>query len=415
MGPHLRLRQLMSALGTEITLVSPSRSIRTLFIVGSILAFFTATLALIRAATVHEVVDLAVFQDAGAAYLHGKPLYSDGFLTRSGLRFIYPPIAAVLFAPLVLLDTINLQFAWTAINIVLVWWVLNALLRRLDVARPPLVACAALGVALLMEPVRSNLDLGQINIVLMALVVADCTESVPKRFRGIATAVAASIKITPAAFGLYLLARGDVASIKRAIVTAASLAMVGFWLLPSASAYFWRTEFFATERGGKYEFGRNQALTGLLARLGAEGSVRTFLWLILATAVVGGAAWSARRFVRSGETVVAFSVIALASLLAAPFAVNHHWVYGVLLIPLAVAGRYRSWRPLLIVSIVVFILNPYRVLDGIDASTAWPELVVRQVVGNAQCLMAVVLLVAAVLQARARQATREPELAVALV
>ncbi|MDI9933184.1 glycosyltransferase family 87 protein [Rhodococcus sp. IEGM 1354] len=363
----------------------------------------------------HEVVDLAVFQDAGTAYLHKMPLYSDEFPTRSGLRFIYPPIAAVMFAPLVLLDTITLQFNWTALNIVLVWWVLNALLRRLDVVRPALIACSALGVALLMEPVRSNLDLGQINIVLMALVVADCTDSVPNRFRGIATAVAASVKVTPAAFGLYLLARGDVASIKRALVTAATLAMVGFWLLPGASAYFWHTEFFATERGGVYEFGRNQALTGLISRLGAEGSVRTALWLILATAVVGAAVWSARRFVRSGETVVAFAVIALASLLAAPFAVNHHWVYGVVLLPLAIADRYRSWRPLLMLAIIVFVLNPYRVLDGIGPSTAWSEVVVRQVVGNAQCLIGVVLLIAAVLQARSRHATRKPELENSLV
>ena len=46
------------------------------------------------------LLDVGVFRDAGRALLDGNPLYSDDFPTRSGFRFIYPPIAALLFAPL---------------------------------------------------------------------------------------------------------------------------------------------------------------------------------------------------------------------------------------------------------------------------------------------------------------------------
>ncbi|MGV8871704.1 MAG: glycosyltransferase family 87 protein [Rhodococcus sp. (in: high G+C Gram-positive bacteria)] len=361
------------------------------------------TLLLLRAVNIHQI-DLAVFQDAGSAYLHHMPLYSEDFPTRSGLRFIYAPIAAVLFSPLALFGGVTLQVTWTAVNIVLIWWVLASVLRSLNVARPALIATAALGGALWLEPVRSTFDFGQINIVLMALVVADCTGAIPRRLRGIGIALAASIKITPAAFGLFLLVRRDFTALARSIAAVGIIAALGFWLLPGASSYFWLTEFFATERGGGHAFVRNQAFTGVLARLGADGTVKNLLWAVFAAIVVAATAWSARRFAQSGEPVVAFAVVALASLLAAPFAVSHHWVYSVLLIPLALAPQYRSWRPLLALAIVVFVTGPHNVLSGIDANTGLFELIWRQAIGNSQCFIAIALLIAAVLQARKRTA-----------
>ncbi|MDZ7917270.1 MAG: glycosyltransferase family 87 protein [Rhodococcus sp. (in: high G+C Gram-positive bacteria)] len=368
---------------------------------GVVASAAIATVLLVRAVTDHQV-DLAVFQDAGAAYLNGMPLYSEDFPTRSGLRFIYAPIAAVLFAPLTLLGSVSLQLIWTAVNIALVWWVLISVLRKLDVSRPALLGTAALGVALLLEPVRSNFGFGQINIILMALVVADCTGAIPRRLRGVGIALAASIKITPAAFGLFLLVRRDFASIARAVAAVGIIAALGFWLLPGASAYFWLTEFFATERGGGHGFSRNQAFTGVLARLGADGVLKDALWAVFAAIVVAAAAWSARRFARSGENMVAFAIVALASLLAAPFAVSHHWVYSVLLIPLALAPQYRSWRPMLLAAIVVFAAGPHTVLSAIDSDTGLFEIIWRQALGNAQCFTAIALLIAAVLQARKR-------------
>ncbi|MFI8568677.1 glycosyltransferase family 87 protein [Rhodococcus sp. NPDC078407] len=368
---------------------------------GTTLTIAIVAVLLVRAVTVHQI-DLAVFQDAGAAYLNRTPLYSEDFPTRSGLRFIYAPIAAVLFAPLALLASVPLQMVWTAVNIALVWWVLTSVLRKLGIARPALAGSAALGVALLLEPVRSNFGFGQINVILMALVVADCTGAIPRRLRGVGIALAASIKITPAAFGLLLLVRRDFASIARAAAAVGVIAAVGFWLLPGASVYFWLTEFFATERGGGHGFERNQAFTGVLARLGAEGMLKDALWAVFAVIVVAAAAWSARQFVRTGENMVALAIVALASLLAAPFAVSHHWVYSVLLIPLAIAPQYRTWRPMLVASIAVFAAGPHSVLSGINSGTGTFEFVWRQAVGNAQCFTAIALLVAAVLQARSR-------------
>src|SRR6202011_1001572 len=70
-----------------------------------------------------------------------------------------------------------------------------------------------------LEPIRSNFDFGQINVVLMTLVMADC---LPRRTpwpRGMLLGVAIALKLTPAVFLLYFLLRRDTRAL---LVTAAS-------------------------------------------------------------------------------------------------------------------------------------------------------------------------------------------------
>ena len=62
---------------------------------------------------------------------------------------------------------------------------------------------------LLLEPVRSTLAYGQVNIVLMALVALDCLTAEPRWPRGALTGLAAALKLTPAAFVLFFLLRRD--------------------------------------------------------------------------------------------------------------------------------------------------------------------------------------------------------------
>lgn len=347
------------------------------------------------------LMDLDVFRDAGYAYLHYTPLYTEGFHTGSGFRFIYPPFAAFLFAPMAMIGSTTLQLVWTAGLVGLTWWILDIVYRRLDVAHPSLVAAATLGPVLLLEPFRSNFAFGQINIVLMALVVADVLGVIPARFRGVGIAVAAAVKVTPAAFGLLLLLRKDIPSVVRAFGAFFAMVAFGFWLRPDSSLFFWTDEFFATDRGGDQSFFRNQALSGLIARFGFDDHTSTLLWLVGAAVIVAATAWAAFRFLRAGEDVAALAMVGLASLLAAPLAVTHHWVYSLFLIPLLVAPRYRAWWPVLVPATAIFLFGPNDLLN--DASSrGWVEHLVLETLGNSQGLVAVVVFVAGVIAARSR-------------
>ncbi|WP_225443231.1 glycosyltransferase 87 family protein [Lolliginicoccus lacisalsi] len=360
--------------------------------------------AVVHSAASGKLIDLAVFQAAGQAFLDGTPLYSDDFERPHGLRFIYAPFAAMLFAPLALIDEPLLQLAWTITSVALVWAILLMLLRhawpalRATPARAMTVATALLGVALVLEPILSTKYFGQINLVLITLVVADLTGTIPRRFRGIATGIAAAIKVTPAAFGLVFLLRKDLGSVARAIATGLATILIGFLVRPESSMWYWTYEFFRTDRAGGHSYGPNQALTGMLARTGLDGTAKDILWLAGALLIVALATWCAWRFTRRGDHVVALGLVALASLAAAPFAVTHHWVYVLVLLPIAVAPAYRAWRALVIPAIVVFIVAPHRF--AIDDPSSIAGIAYNFVVGNGQFWTAMVLLGAAFIAAR---------------
>ncbi|TFV56107.1 DUF2029 domain-containing protein [Mycobacterium sp. PS03-16] len=346
-------------------------------------------------------LDLSVFRDAGAALLNGAPLYSADFPSTSGFRFIYPPFAAVVFIPLAWVPAPVTQVLWALLNLALVWWILRICLDRLGLGRPGRLALLALGPALLLEPVRTTFGFGQINIVLMALVVADCLRAVPRRLQGVCLGLAAAIKLTPAGHALVLLARRDTAAVVKAAAVFAATIALGFLVRPVDSLWFWLREFFKVDRAGGHEFSRNQALTGVLTRSGLDGFVKDVIWLTLALVIAATAYWAARRFAHSGEPVLALGVVALAVLLASPFAVNHHWVYCLLLVPLIIAGQYRSWRPALAVAFVAFGIGPHFLLEKLDGLPRWQSLAM-QIGGNAQSLAATGLFIAAVVVARRR-------------
>jgi alpha-1,2-mannosyltransferase len=366
-------------------------------VVGVLMGLAMCTRYVVQAAT-SDLLDLSVFRDAGYAVIHNLPLYSEHFPSASGFRFIYPPFAAVLFAPMAAVPQCALQVGWSTLNLLLLWCILRTILARLCVTSPNWAALAALGPALVLEPVRSNFDFGQVNIALMALVIADCLGVLPGRLRGIGIGIAAGIKITPAAFGLVLLLRRDGAGVTRALAAFAATVVIGFLARPQASRYFWETEFLRTDRAGDHQFSRNQALTGLITRLGATGLAEEVLWMLSVAAIIAAAVFAGRRFTRSGMHVAATAVIALAALLAAPLAVTHHWTYVVFLIPLLIARQHRPWRPLLMAAGVVFAAGPHFALPGGDIADA--EALIRQVIGNAQAITGIVLLVAAVTAAR---------------
>lgn len=125
------------------TLPKPGSALR---LAGLILTAAVITAVMVRAAT-EFMLDLQVFQDAGRALLAGADLYSEGFPTRSGFRFIYPPFGAVVFLPLAPLGATVAQLAWTAATVVAVWAILAMAASRLQLQGARTLALALTGAA----------------------------------------------------------------------------------------------------------------------------------------------------------------------------------------------------------------------------------------------------------------------------
>ena len=350
----------------------------------------------------HSLIDLDVYRAATKALLSGHGLYDSLPGAPFDLKYIYPPFAAVVLVPVSFLPVVVLHVLWTLLTVGLVFWTLHVLMARLGISSTELTPLALLAPTLLLEPIRGTLGFGQVNMVIVALVVLDCTGVIPRRFRGVGIGIAAAIKVTPLAFGLLLLVRRDFASIVRAGVAFLLAAGVGALVAPGDSKLFWTDVFFDTSRGGKPWYGPNQAITGPLTRLGLTGTAETLVWIVGVLAIVAAAAYAAWHFTQNGEHIAAFSVVALASLLAAPFAASHHWSYIVVLLPLLVAPQYRSWRYPLALASVVFLLGAQWDLPGGGDRELHKWSLMQQFVGNGECLAGLMLLGAAVVVARRR-------------
>jgi alpha-1,2-mannosyltransferase len=291
-------------------------------------------------------IDLDVYRIGGRTWLRGGSLYGRLPPTPAGPRlpFTYPPIAAVLLAPLALVPATVAGTVLTLVTIALVAAVLRLFLLRLSLN--PATAGWLLPAALFLEPVRNTLTFGQVNVILMALVAFDGLAVAPPWPRGVLTGLAAAVKLTPALFVLFFLLRRDYRAAAAAALSFAAATGLGFALAGRDSARYWTSAVFHVGRVGPPGYAGNQSLQGLLARAGLSPHAPAGLaaWLVLSLAVLVVAAVGMRRALAAGEPGLALSLNAFAALLISPISWSHHWVWCVpaILTLASLARRHRS-------------------------------------------------------------------------
>lgn len=280
-------------------------------------------------------IDLDVYIRGATAVMRHEPLYG---VSVQGQPFTYPPFAALLFVPLELLGDFSSRWALTAASIACFVLVVVICARRLrmNVATAAMVGLAGLTI----EPFARNILLGQINIVLVALVVVDCFV-VPARYRGVLIGVAAGIKLVPGAFILFLVLKREWGAALRCIAAFGVTVALGGAFAPSDSLHFWSGGFSNLSRFGADAAvrGDNQSLTGGLMRLSRDLSPPPALVLILSVGVLALGLISAKRQIDAGNDVSGLVCIGFASLLASPIAWTHHWVWAVVALLVLVHGR----------------------------------------------------------------------------
>jgi alpha-1,2-mannosyltransferase len=290
-------------------------------------------------------VDLLVYRDGGRAVLDAEPLYV-GPLAH-GLPFTYPPWAAVLFTSLALLTPAAAKFVMIAGNCAAVALVATRARNALPGASdrvPAALVLAVAGAAFATEAVRTTVYLGQVNLLLLAVVLWDLLRADDRRSKGVGLGIVAGIKLTPLFFVLYLLATRRFRAAGVAVGTFLATVAVGFVLLPADSARFWLAGTFL-DAGRVYADAaapQNQSLHGLVLRLGGSATLWLSLALPLIAATVAVAAWASRR----GEELIALTLCGLCATTVCPWTWGHHWVW---LLPLgvflAMTARRQPRRP----------------------------------------------------------------------
>jgi Glycosyltransferase family 87 len=274
-------------------------------------------------AVAHTAVDFSVYLWGGHAIIHDGRLYLD---RAHGHWFTYPPFAAVVFVPVSLLPVVAARLLWELVSVAAF---VAACVTTLKLAgwRPTRTAVAAVVAAgLLLEPVYHTLFAGQINTILLALVLADVWRVARGRRAGIGVGIAAAIKLTPAIFVLvFLLARRTRAAVT-AVITFAACGLVGYLVAPAASRLYWTRFFYDTSRIDAPYIG-NQSPYGAAIRLfGGIGHVGHWYLLVSVMAGVTGLA-AAAVFARREDWLSAVAVTGATSLLVSPISWTHHWVW----------------------------------------------------------------------------------------
>ena len=275
---------------------------------------------------------------AGAHGLFSGALYSQP--TRGDL-FTYPPFAALVFVPLAWLpSTTAAQVVWALLNEAAVLALLTIAIRAV---RPDLPRRSrrlwALGLAapvLFLDPVLLAIRHGQVDILITVLVVWDLVgarrlagRTVPQ---GVATGLAAAIKLTPLIFVPYLVLTRRFKAAWRCIGTFVAAEAIAFAISPGASKAYWTHDLFDYKRvGGSLGLQglfapTNQSLLGALARINHGGVSSGLLWTLAGVFGVLGLALAAYVHFR-WSPFLGVALCATTGLLVSPVTWTHQMVW----------------------------------------------------------------------------------------
>ena len=307
-----------------------------------------------------DPVDLAVYRSGGLIVRHVRPLYNPHLAAplydwagygKLHLPFTYTPFAAIVFAVISFVPWWLSQQLSVAVDIIALLTALWLTLGGLGYARDRnRLGATLLGTAALFwtEPVLRTMYLGQVNLVLMALILWDLCQPDTARSRwwkGFGTGIAAGIKLVPLIFIPYLLLARKFRQAAMACAGFAFTVLLGFVIMPKDATKWWFDGLFV--QGGRTGFtgwAGNQSLDGLITRLTGSVNGAKPAWIVAAVLVGLAGVASAALLDRKGYLLPGLLMAALTGLLVSPISWDHHWVWiapgGVTAVHYAV----RAWQ-----------------------------------------------------------------------
>ncbi len=291
-------------------------------------------------AATYNALDFRIYMWGGHAVLHDSHLYQN---LAYGHWFTYSPFAAIVYVPVAALPLAVARVLWDLASMAALAYSC-VIIGKLAGYRPSRIMVAGVvAAAVALDPVWETLFLGQINLILLALILTDIwlvSRGSSRLAVGAGVGIAAAIKLTPAIFIVFfLLARRT----KAAFVAAGAFivcGLVGFLVAPHASTLYWEHLSHDTRRVGA-PYISNQSPYGTAIRI-AEGQGHVGAWWIivpLAFAAIG--LTTATILARRRDWLAATAVTGTTGLLVSPISWAHHWVWILPALVLLVRSGHR--------------------------------------------------------------------------
>ncbi len=313
------------------------------------------------------MIDLEVYRKGAWALLHHRNPFST-HLPGPKLPYTYTPFSTIVFVPLAVLSLKVAIGVHTCVSLIALFVVCCILARHVDdVAVHP---SRWLGLAVLLtlatygsEPVLQTLGFGQVNLVLMAMILVDLAVLSNRRGGGVLLGIATGIKLTPLVFILYLVIQRRFRLATTAAVADVATVLVGAASLPRPSVEYFTRLMWDARRVGNVNYVGNQSLNGMWVRLFRSYPASRHVLELSAAIVLALGLWTAMRARERFGDLPGIAVCAVTGLLVSPISWSHHWVWWMLpaVLLLKAAWDHRSgWLALAAVAWTVpFYAGPF--------------------------------------------------------
>ena len=312
--------------------------------------------------------------------------------------FTYPPFGAWALSPLTWFDydaAARLMIIAIALQTAVIVALVGRSLGWSWGSAFAIAPWAAILVQQCLEPFTQSVGFAQVNTAMMALVMIDVAAPPSWKGRGVASGLAAAIKLTPAIAVLIFLLRRQWRSAITMVATSITVTLLSWVISPGESTRFFFDAMWDPQRAGDAYYTSNQNLKGFVARALPENTW-SIAWAITVALALVAAVWLCLRIQAAATSVVTShsasdaavaapsavatspaspalpenlatlltaAVIMTLGLLVSPITWSHHWVWGlasvVALIAVALRLKSAPLAALALVQGVLLIMAPH--------------------------------------------------------
>lgn len=225
--------------------------------------------------------------------------------------FTYPPFGAWALSPLTWFDyetAARLMIMAIALQTAVIVALVGRSLGWSWGSAFAIAPWAAILVQQCLEPFTQSVGFAQVNTAMMALVMIDVAAPPSWKGRGVASGLAAAIKLTPAIAVLIFLLRRQWRSAITMVATSLAVTLLSWVISPGESARFFFDAMWDPQRAGDAYYTSNQNLKGFVARALPENAW-SIAWSIAVALALGAAVWLCLRIQAAATSVVTPHVI----------------------------------------------------------------------------------------------------------
>lgn len=220
--------------------------------------------------------------------------------------FTYPPFGAWALSPLTWFDyetAARLMIMAIALQTAVIVALVGRSLGWSWGSAFAIAPWAAILVQQCLEPFTQSVGFAQVNTAMMALVMIDVAAPPSWKGRGVASGLAAAIKLTPAIAVLIFLLHRQWRSAITMVATSLTVTLLSWVISPGESARFFFDAMWDPQRAGDAYYTSNQNLKGFVARALPENTW-SIAWAITVALALVAAVWLCLRIQAAATSVV---------------------------------------------------------------------------------------------------------------